>query len=259
MHKFISNSFEILGLDEVDCQVYSSLLDSEDSNVLKLHLLTGLDRRKITKSLIKLSQKGLIEDYKSGKDKIIPIDPEKILTLLEFRQHEISRQKLLVKSEIENFKYKFKATKKTVKYYEGQGNYIVLFNSILDEATSIYHIGDEKSFVDTVGVEYFKHWLNQRKNRGIEAMDLTYNLENLTGVDISAIPNTKFATLPSDYKTPGSILFWSGKVAIFSSKNPKVVVIEDADIFQIFVQLWQAIYFLVGSNRPPSDSGWTKV
>jgi sugar-specific transcriptional regulator TrmB len=246
MYNKIISSLKLLGFDDVDCEVYRTVLVSKITNQLQIHKQTGIDRRKIQKSVSFLDSKGLIDTTTKSQIKIK--DPAKIVSLMEFREYELKKERVHALDEINRLKYDFDNTRKKIVYYDSKADYVVLFNSMLDSSSEIYHIGDEKSFIDVIGREYFETWLQKRVSRGIKAFDLTFSLGDLADLNISNLPNTTFALLPYLNKFPGSIIFWNNKVAIFSSDILKVIVIEDAEIFQIFIQLWKVIFQLTNNH-----------
>lgn len=246
MYNKIISSLKLIGFNNIETEVYRSILSSPKINQLQIHKQTGIDRRKIKDAITFLNIKGLIDT--TDKSQIVSKDPAKIISLIEFYEYELKKEKIQAKAEVHKLVYEYHSTAKKVAFYDSPSDYIILFNSILDNTSEIYHIGDEKSFVDIVGRDYFEIWLQKRVDRDIKAFDLTFNLGNLSDLNISQLPNTIFGLLPYQNIVPGSIIFWNNKIAIFSSTMTKLVVIEDIEIYNIFVQLWKVIYQLVGNK-----------
>jgi predicted transcriptional regulator len=242
MYKNLKEALTLLTLSDTDIKIFIEILELQKVNVLRISTRLNIDRRRVASSLKNMTKIGVVQQI-GNKYELINLD--QIPALLEFQLHELTRLTPKLESELSQIKYRLEPTIRKVSYYSGKNSYISLFNSMLVESKTIYHIGDEKAFLDVVGEEYFKFWISKRVSKGIIAKDIATQSDTIKSLNLENTPNThiKYLTIEDSY--PGSIILFDGKVALFYSEIPKCILIDDTDFYNFFVFMWGILYKLI--------------
>jgi len=242
MYKNLKTTLELFGYNKIQIAIFLEILELGEINILQLSIGLGIDRRKIKKNLEVFANDGFI----TMKDKKYQLNNlNQILIKIDFQNKELARLRSKVATEIEEIKYNLEPDKRQVVFYRGKNAYVSLFNSMLEDVETIYHLGDESSFIEVVGEEYFKLWVSKRISKSIHAKDITFTTQQIKALGLESKINTSLTYLDQDFNFPGSIICFGGKVALFYSAIPKCVLINDQEFYNFFIYIWEMTNALV--------------
>ena len=234
-----------LGLLEIESKIYEKLLILENINISELSRDFAIDRRKIYTALEKLENIGLLKMGKYGEFELE--SPSYIAALLQEKEVKTRQIKENLNDLMPQVLSQFYTSKRqpVVKFYEGKAQFINLFNQILESGEEILSFGNQEKYFDLVGFEYFEIWKKKRIQKKIKSRDLTfsdYYTASLSKNDESEFREIRF--LPKKYLCDGIYALAGGRFICWNPILPKVIVVEDKVISDLFKANFELIWEL---------------
>lgn len=242
-----------LDFEKLEIEVYESLLETRKLNIKSLASKFGTNRVRIYQILDKLQEKGLL-NYSKGSGRELNLEsPSKILGLLKFQETETNRLSKDFADFLPDLLTNFfsVSTKPTLKVYEGKGQFMGVFNQILEElkpGQEIMALGEGEDFNEIIYEDYFREWMRKRiaKKLKVKILGRAENsfLKEIKPNNEKEARQLKF--LPPTFKlTEGNLFIMENKVIIWNTIQIQAVVIENkaiADFFKgIFEGVWAGI------------------
>lgn len=131
-------TFELLGLDQREVQIYRSLLALGPSPIRQIAEKAGINRGTTYEVLKGLLQKGIVSYFPKGKRRLFsPRDPEVLLELAEQRQQDLQHAMQSLRSnlipELNHLKPDFNIA--NVQFYEGDDGIEFVLKDILNSVS----------------------------------------------------------------------------------------------------------------------------
>jgi sugar-specific transcriptional regulator TrmB len=247
----VQDYLQNLGLSEVEAKVYTGLLEHGPSTVMELAKHLQMKRITVHFNVENLITKGLIAQTKQGtRRKVVAERPDKLITLLENREHKIYKMKEEFPEVLKNIlhlqpKNKPLSSDVEVRYYEGEegfrqvsqrsiehGKDEILFLSNLDEWYSVYTEDYDKNIYIPKRLE---------KNLSLKILSFqTEKTETMKKEDPDLLREIRF--LSPEYKFSTTMMIYGNEVSLMLSKEPYTsILIQDVEFFNTF----KAIFYLL--------------
>jgi HTH-type transcriptional regulator, sugar sensing transcriptional regulator len=243
-HEYLQN----VGLTNGEVKVYYAVLELGISSLNNIHEKTGIERRNIYDILNKLIEKGLISyTIEKGKKTFQVTHPNKILSYLDDKKHNIDNVKKEVKSHISELIHLFNLSKTEIRaeVFRGDEAIKALLTEILEHNESCWMGGNSFENYKAVSENlmiWFAHWMQKRVKKKRWMYDLVSHGTWLKGLE----PNKKsehkkhyykYGQLPKGFYVPMVIIIFDNKVAqIIWSEQSFAFVIEGEKIKESFMQ-----------------------
>lgn len=239
--------FKKLGFSDKSAKVYLALLRLGPSSVRSLAEKCELNRGTTYDALKWLQEEGVVNYYqKDTKQYFVAEDPEKLKTLLELREKELSqadRELDKVLPELQALHHKG-GERPVAKYVEG-GNIAEILEDVLltceqsgDVSYRIYSTAGLREYL----YKEFPTFSDVRVSKGIAVKAIAIG----DGGELRGLDERKW--LSADVGTPTYIFIYPGKTAYISlnaKQEPVGVIIENRGVYetqrQIFDTLWNKL------------------
>ncbi len=237
--------FEDLGFSKGETLVYLALLELQESTIGEINKKSKVTASKSYIILDKLIAKGLVSYNLKGKVKYFQaLNPEKLLTLIESREKELSRKKEEIKKIIPRLQEKKREKKQYSMIYEGYNGLETLY----DEIINYCHKNKEDFKAFALSKEEYK-------NKNLEYFFAKYdNLRKQLKVKTRLLapisqkkPLEKYNKIEIKYvnlELPTGLIIWGDNVAYinWSNNQPTGFVIHSEQIAEsnknFFEELW---------------------
>jgi len=239
---------EELGVNGNEARVYLACLELGPTTITKIAHRAEVERATVYAILDRLKEKGLVSIKVKESDRHIQVEsPDKLLVLAKHKKRAIEEKEKQFKEILPDLLAQVvqRGKQPKVKFYEGQEQYIEIFDHIIDEAKEeMYYFGDVDQFVKMVSWEFERSWVKRRIRKKIFIKLLVnkgqYYPEYKTR-DAKELRETRF--YPSDMKFEASFLLWANKIVLWNPVVPLAISIEDeiiAKMFkEMFLRLWE--------------------
>ncbi len=221
----IGKLFRTLGFSEGERTTYLTLLEMGASNVIDITKKSKLSRQTVYNSLDTLIEKGLISTVQKGKKKnYIAEDPEKILTYVRRKEHELAEQGRDFERMLPELKLKKSTSQTIVKVFEGKEGALAVLQDVASlKASEAYEIADLEAlasiFTDADKKLVQKNLIKALLVKGFYA-----------GKPLSERANTERHFLPDEFKDfKTDVIVYANKIALLNVEGKIYsVIIENA-------------------------------
>lgn len=248
----LNKSLTELGLDDFEISLYFLLLDKINPRITNLAQNLGVQRLRVYQALEKMQSLGLLvkNDIKDKNKLLIELEnPNKIVSLLKQKESQLRRLNSDLEQVLPGFVSRFfqPLRNSAVRIYQGRNQFEDFFNSILtEEKIQIYHFGSNDAIVDLLDWELAQDWVQKRVKQGTATKELIFSshfIKTRQEKDSEEMRQIKY--LPKNYEKPASYLIYHDKVAIWNALVPRIVVISDPVIQELFKAnfeiLWEVL------------------
>jgi sugar-specific transcriptional regulator TrmB len=229
----LSEVFAEIGLSSFDLEVYTKILNSKNLSVTALGKNMHSSRSKIYQSLHILHQHEIILFQPFAKNKILPLNPQSILTKLKYRSNKIKNLTQKFETIIPEIKgeYNF-GSNKSITEYTGFSDLFLLLHQITD----IIPVGGEYLwFNETSELSYFfrdfffGEYSIQRAKKNIKARILAHPLNTVLKQHIqSQDPELRFVKyLPQIFEESSTFTIFEDSVIFWNIPQLKAYLIKD--------------------------------
>ncbi|MEO6728611.1 MAG: helix-turn-helix domain-containing protein [Candidatus Dojkabacteria bacterium] len=239
------------GLNDKEVVIYLTLLKTGPSTIMDLSRKTGIKRSTTHNNVEELIKKGLVSQTNYGERRMaVAEDPEKLKFLLEQRKWDVNKlEKIMpdiVKSIYEIVPGSKETTKVEVKYYEGERGFKeVCQRSISKSTKEVLYLSNLEEWRKVYTTEYGKeYYIPQRLKKNLFLKMLA--VDNSQGTeyrneDKATLRETRF--LPKSFTFKPTVIISDEEVSLMVAAEPyKAVVIEDADVAQVFRELFTNLW-----------------
>ena len=253
MSKKLLNHLEKFDLNDVEAQLYLSLLDKSPQKYLDLSRSTRIPRSSVYDNIEKLIEKGLVSIIKEGASKTLVARPPDFLgDIIEDQQkklQDLNKSYSILKTHFQNIAPNTAHTK-TINFKDRQGIRQLLDDrlSAVDEIVSFSNLG----LSQVVGRNYYQEWLRTFRSKKIinraiinpERSVLDYLKDNVLDSqyhhdleDIRYLLKTRFYIVGdvSIYNDTISLIYYQGSVLLGTKINNHHFAKLQLDLFK---QLW---------------------
>lgn len=251
--KAINEYLKQLGLSEIESKLYLGLLETGSTTVMELANHVGIKRITAHFNVESLIGKGLVTETRKGaRRQIVAEDPEKLKTLLEERELEISQMKQNLPAIITNIMKTVPQPKTAeevnVRYYQGKKGVRSIYEEVLSSGEVRSYVNlDKIASVFPENVELFVSALKTNPDLKMwEIVEVSEtSRQNATLFAQNAHYLYKFA--PQGLKlSAADVMIYDGKVAVVNAtENASGVVFVNQDFYQtskdIFDFIWNGI------------------
>jgi predicted transcriptional regulator len=248
----LNKSLTELGLDDFEISLYFLLLDKIDPSITTLAKNLGVQRLRVYQALEKMQNLGLLvkNNIRDKNKLLIELEnPNKIATLLKQKESQLRRLNNDLEQALPGFVSRFfqPFRNSAVRIYQGKNQFEDFFSSILvEEKQQIYHFGSNDAIVDLLGWELAQEWVFDRVKQSIATKELIFSSHFIKTRQVKDIQEMRLVKyLPKNYEKPASYLIYNDKVAIWNAMVPRIVVISDPVIQELFKAnfeiLWEVL------------------
>jgi len=238
---------EELGIIGNEAKVYLACLELGPTTITKIAYKAGIERATVYAILDRLKEKGLVTINVKESDRHIQVEsPDKLLVLSKHKKRAIEEKehhfREILPDLLASVNQRGKQPK--VKFYEGEAQYIEIFDHIIDEAKGeMYYFGDVDRFVKMVSWEFERNWVKRRIRKKI-FIKLLINkgkyYPEYKKRDARELRETRF--YPAEMKFESSYLLWNNKIALWNPVVPLAIVIEDEIIVKMFKEMFLGLW-----------------
>jgi predicted transcriptional regulator len=248
----LNKSLAELGLDDFEIELYLLLMDKINPSITILAKSLGVQRLHVYQALEKMQSLGLLvkNDVKDKNKLLIELEnPNRISSLLKQKESQLRRLNNDLEQVLPGFVSRFfqPFRNSAVRIYQGKNQFEDFFSSILsEEKQQIYHFGSNDAIVDLLGWESAQDWVNDRVKQNIATKELIFSshfIKSRQEKDIEELRQIKY--LPKNYEKPASYLIYNDKVAIWNALVPRIVVISDPVIQELFKANFEILWDVV--------------
>ncbi len=228
------------GLSDNEIETYLALLRTSTTTANRLYEITGIKRSTTYDVLKSLITKGLVSNFiKSGTHYFEPIDPQKILTLLDEKQRKMSS----ILPDLKKIYY-HPTTKTSVQFFEGKQGVIICLQDLLASCKEFLFLGSRKQAMIALS-QYPENVQAKRVRSGIHVQALCADEDRndpfYQRADAKRYTTVRFLSSLNGVQTNSFI--YNDKVLIMTSVEPFVsVLISSPEIVAqqktLFEQLW---------------------
>jgi sugar-specific transcriptional regulator TrmB len=226
------NELEPIGLNVTETKLYKTLLGTGCTTVNIIANHTQVNRPTVYEILKKMETKGVVStSIQNGKLHYEAMPPKRLLTILREKENAFSRTIPLLEALI-----KEKIEKPQIETFVGNEGMKILFEQILEEATSFYCVAANK-YLFEIFKYYLPTFVKRRIKKGIKVKLITDK--------IPFDKNAPYKILPSPIKTATWI--YEGTV-IMISLNQKTLIgvrIKEKNIYEtqklFFETIWESL------------------
>jgi sugar-specific transcriptional regulator TrmB len=222
--------FGSLGLTNNETKVYLSLLDLGSARVAQLTENSGVHRRNVYDSIVRLTKKGLISYVSVDKKRLYsPVNPKRFLEIADEKKHEIDKIKRDFTKILPELELKSKLKEKhDVRFYNGIEGLKNVFEGIIRAKKDYVGYGSPYQIREMMR-EYLELFTEKRRKNNIKAR-LIFS-ENIRS-KLLKIPLCTIRFLPQVYSSHAAVRVFDDFVAIMllTAKEPLAIVIKNRDI-----------------------------
>lgn len=240
----LHNALIELGLDDLAANIYIAFLNLKNPTISEVAKKLSVERLTIYRGLERLENAGLV-NQKTKNDRHVNLEPPSIvISLLRHKQSVAKnlsqRLSTLLPDLLANYHQNLRQPK--VRVYEDKESFMTLLDESVTEADEeLYFLGSPNvlNFVP----DYMQVYIKNRVKKGIISKSISFQNPSL------ALRGHKeelreLKWLPPEYDVPAAFLAYGNKLAIWNTALPKIIVIEDKIIFDLF----KAIFEILWSN-----------
>lgn len=241
-----------LGLSNKEATTYMAVLETGESTIPSLAIVTKLSRGTIYDIVEKLKVKGFLSEIKKGKRrKLTAENPTNTLySVLDSQHGELQKTKKVVEKILPtiNALSGSQDFKPQIRVYEGEKG----FRQVWDEIFSF----KEKTFLSISRIETFQKFMGQEFLNEIQARKTNLGFtsrainedspqaQEMKFNDPKYFRETRLA--PKEFQFPSSEIIFGDKIAMFSTREENIiVVIESKDFAEThrayFEMLWKML------------------
>ncbi|MBN1644538.1 helix-turn-helix domain-containing protein [Candidatus Woesearchaeota archaeon] len=234
-----------LDFTQGEIKVYEALLELGETTIGPISKKSGITPSKTYPILEKLLKKGLIA--KVRKDKTLffaPNNPERILTYLDEKRHEIENKKIQIKKELPRLKMLHKEIAPDARVLQGIGGLKTFYeeqNRLLLKGKKVFKVF---SFED--------EWKREEVKRFIQKQDI---IRKELGIEVRVIANEKIKKYikKEEYKLvnirftkqniPVGTVVSEKQIALMTWKQmPLVIIIDSKEIGEAYERFFDDIW-----------------
>lgn len=238
---------EELGIIGNEAKVYIACLELGPTTITKIAHKANVERATVYAVLDRLKEKGLVTINVKESDRHIQVEsPDKLLVLAKHKKRVIEEKEHHFKEILPDLLAQVvqRGKQPKVKFYEGEEQYIEIFDHIIDEAKGgMYYFGDVDQFVKMVSWEFERKWVKRRIRKKIFIKLLVNKGQYYPEYkkrDTQELRETRF--YPADMKFEASYLLWGNKIALWNPVVPLAIVIEDEIIVKMFKEMFLGLW-----------------
>ncbi|UZE94311.1 MAG: hypothetical protein IB618_01935 [Candidatus Pacearchaeota archaeon] len=235
---------EKIGLTKNDRKVYLTLLEIGTATVSDLVKKTGLHRSYIYDILDKLIDLGLVSFIiKNNKKYFNSENPERILQILESKEHKIKEDKLEIKKILPELikRQKIATEKQEVRIFIGKEGIKNILEDILKTKKDFVAFGAEGRFKE-IFKWYFDNWQKRRIKAKIN-YKIIYNIKLKGKRPTKEQKLVEVRFLPEKFEFPATTIVYGNKVAIIIwDINPIGFVLESKDVVKSFLNYFELLW-----------------
>lgn len=234
-HKEIVNALESLGLPEKAASIYVSLLGKQKMGVAELARESGIKRATCYEYLDLLLKKEFIVRVPVGKRMYYAAQsPAKILA--GFKRESQSIEQVLGNL---NALHESAVHKPKVTFYEGKRELRHIYEDLFKTVGDTYSIFPAEEFFKNFTEEEYDEFDKANSAHAFKTKDLfitdTKGHKRLRALrEKNGYENKADKRLPEWFKSNVDVLIFSDKVALISLRDLSAIVIENADIAELF-------------------------
>jgi sugar-specific transcriptional regulator TrmB len=247
--KIIFQSLTDLGLSQLESRLYFEFLNNPKLSITDVALNFGVHREKIYFAQDKLIEIGLASYPESGK-KVVVTSPEKILTLIKQKKAHFSRSEKDFADILPDLLplYHSDTQKPTVRIYEGEDQFLGLFDQfILEAKDEILCFINPDFFHSIVSIDYLNLWIRNRvtKNLKIRIISTFTNNERYhSDKDQKELREIRFLK-PNDSFFKGAFYVSGNRITMWNPLLPKAISVQDRVIVEtlkfMFEEVWNSL------------------
>ena len=203
---------EELGLSQNEAKIYETLLTLGEATVNEISVRSKIHRRNIYDTMSRLVEKGLTFQVIGKGDNVYkPVDPNKLMELVEERQRKLQK----IMPELIST-YNNKPQLEAVYFYKGIEGFKNYLRDVLSSGEDVCFIGAKGAWFDPRIKTFLEKFLKDAKKEGVTYRHLfDYEVkDSLPEVMKSVGKPYKF--LPKEYSTPSMIDIFGDKVVSFT-------------------------------------------
>jgi sugar-specific transcriptional regulator TrmB len=235
-----------MGLSPNEAKIYLSLLELKSSGVGVISSHSGIHRRNVYDTIIRLIKKGLIFPVlKKGENQYSPVEPNKLLEVLREKELELSK----ILPELER-QYQERTNPQEAYIYKGIEGFKNYLKDILKENQDVYFIGAKLGWLDPRINTYLTNFLKQAKEKKIKFHHLFDNeVKEKTDSKELSLLGTDFKFIPKEFSTFSAADIFGDYVVTFTGLNYKQIdedvtlfVLRDKDLAESYRTWWKFMY-----------------
>jgi sugar-specific transcriptional regulator TrmB len=229
----LSEVFAELDLSSFDLELYTKILNIKNLSVTALGKKMNAGRSKIYLSLHVLHQNEIILFQPFAKNKILPLNPQSILTKIKYRSNKLKNLAQKFENIIPEIKgeYSFEKNKNIVEY-TGFSDLFLLLHQIID---TIPVGGEYLWFNETGELSYFfrdfffGEYSAQRAKKNIRARILAHPLNTVLQKHIQPQdPELRFVQyLPAIFEESSTLTIFENSIIFWNIPQLKAYLIKD--------------------------------
>ncbi len=234
----LTNALKLIGLDNTDIELYFLFLNQTDFSVTKLSTKLGISRVTVYKSLNKLVSLELINKSTNNKQKYTLSNPKQIEKLLRIKQFEYNNIADDTAEQIDKLEldYLGLTNDKIIKVYTGRNELTKFIVQNMKFDSGWIDIFGGADFFELVDFEIWKKWILTMADKNIKVRLITdsknFRIKQL--LTNSNLNNFYTKQTKTNFEYSGSYSLSQNIILIWDTVNPKVIVIEDSNIVNVF-------------------------
>jgi predicted DNA-binding transcriptional regulator len=203
-----------IGLSKNESEIYLALLKYGELGVAEIATRSGVNRRNAYDCIGRLLDKGLIFEILSSRDsRYRAVEPQKLTEILRDKQTSLE-------SIMPRLNTLYRGTpidKGSVMIYHGVEGWRNYMRDIVQVGEPFYCIGGKGAWMDQRVMNFFPHFLEEAKRKGIRYKHLfDYEVAEKSHPILKKV-GTHYKILPRDYSAPASVDFFGDRVYICST------------------------------------------
>ena len=245
--KIIVSVLTQIGVSENGAKLYELLIQLKKPTVTELSLKMGKTRKQIYELLKELETHNLLQDRSDYQRGIIASSPNYLMALIKNREAQLVRDTSQLEKILPNLVKTFDSINQnpTVKTYTTLDEIRTFYLEVMNESKNeVLTFGNLDGFADLMGESYLDYYISIRKKNKILARSLVF-MSNMSkkyqSKDSESYRIIRY--LPKSDLKECCFGIHNNKVSIWNPIWPKVVVIEDelvAELFRLnFELLWE--------------------
>lgn len=238
------NSLKELGLNDFEAELYITILKRKDPTITAVAAKLQVERLTVYRGLKNIEKAGLM-GKKSGNSHQIPLaPPSQIVSLLKYKQKSVKNLADNLAEELPELLSDYYQTtyQPRIRVFETKEGFITFLDELVKEATDgVYTIGSPNLLAFMP--EEMEIYIQNRRHRKLISKHLAFRSSVLAGRNQKEdLREVKW--LPLGLSAEAAVLVYGNKVAIWNTLLPRIVLIEDKqmhDLFKIIFDLmWQS-------------------
>lgn len=239
-----------LKLNSKEIEVYLVGLKNGAMHASDIAKETGLTRPNAYDVLKKLQEKGLCHQLSNAYGRKFKMSTGKELQNLIERQkkesEELENNFEKVLPLINNLQGKFYEPYPRIEFFEGkEGIKQILEKTLQNEEKIIYGAISVKNWIELLGKEFTKYYVDKRVKHGIVARTLRIRKGELKDLFYHQHEKQKrhMRYVPKDIKLDSSIILWDNKVALITTKKENIgILMHSKDYFNTLKTWFEFIW-----------------